>query len=99
MKIASTTNDHTNDMKIGCTSGKASLVCRLPLPNSTRLAATVAVTGFQVAMCCSHSGMPWMGTNALDRNVKGNSHTKPAVFAVSEFGTDRPIHAPIHVNE
>ena len=47
------------------------------LPQRSRAPATTALTGFQFAMTCSHPGMCWVGTNALDTNVSGNSTMKP----------------------
>src|SRR3954471_21312877 len=99
MKIASSTTDQATDVKIGWTSGKAvaSGGTSVGLPNNSRAACTVEENGFQIAIGCSQSGSVVTGTNALDRNVTGNSQMNPAVFAVSGPLTDSPIIAPIQV--
>ena len=43
------------------------------LPQRTRVPATTALTGFQMAMAWSHPGMCWVGTMALETNVAGKT--------------------------
>ena len=60
------------------------------LPNSSRVACTSAEMGLKAAKYCSHVGSAVIGTNAFDRNVSGKIQMRPAVLAVSVFGTDKP---------
>jgi hypothetical protein len=66
------------------------------LPNSSRTAATSTLTGFHWAIVCSAVGSESTGTNALLRNVSGNTTTKPTPITASGVRTLRPRKMPIH---
>ncbi len=55
-----------------------------------------ALTGFQFATTWSHPGMCWVGTNALDTKVSGNSTMKPNEAADSGLFEFSPTHAETH---
>lgn len=56
----------------------------------------MAVIGFHSAKILNQVGKVSVGTNAFDKNVKGNNQAKPAVLATCGEETDSPILAPIH---
>src|SRR5260370_9538427 len=66
--------------------------------NQPRSEFTVTVTGLWLAKPRSQDGMPWVGTNADEANVSGNSQMKPPDCAASTLLTDRPISTPIQEN-
>ena len=66
------------------------------LPHRLRVAATTALTGFQLATTCSHPGMCWVGTNALDTNVSGNKTMNPKEPADSGLLEFSPTQADTH---
>lgn len=76
--MASSTKQYTNAETTGCSNGQ---VCRVfgavGLPNSSRTAATTTLTGFHAATYCNAFGRVLIGTNALLRNVRGNTTTNP----------------------
>ena len=53
--------------------------------------------GLNAAKYCNHVGRAVIGTNAFDKNVNGKIQIRPAVLAVSVFGTDNPTKAPTQV--
>jgi hypothetical protein len=55
----------------------------LGFPNSWRLAAVTALTGFQPAMTRSTCGTGWVGTSALETAASGNRITRPMPCADS----------------
>ena len=64
---------------------------------SSRSRLATSVTGLLRATACSQSGIVVTGTNAELTNVSGNSHTKPAVCAVSGSFTAMPMFAMIQL--
>ena len=67
------------------------------LPNSSRIAATTTLTGFHAANHCSTVGSELIGTNALLRNVSGNTTMKPMPITASGERTASPIYVPIQI--
>src|SRR5215470_4835877 len=85
------TTDHAIEAITGCCIGHAPDVDTPGLPNSTRLAWTVALNGFHSAMGWSHPTIRLESTNAIETNVTGNSQMRPPEVAASGVRTDRPI--------
>ena len=67
------------------------------LPNSVRTAATSTLTGLIVAIHCSTLGSELIGTNALLRNVSGNTSMNATPITASGDRTISPIHVPIQI--
>ena len=67
------------------------------LPNSVRIAAANALTGFHAAMYCSQVGIVAIGTNALLMNVSGNTTVKPMPITASGERTISPSHVPTQI--
>ena len=70
----------------------------LGLPNSTRQAEATALTGFQLAMVCSHEGMPCVGTKTFDTKASGKMTMKTMPCADSAPETTMPRQAFIQVS-
>ena len=66
------------------------------LPNSCRMAAASALTGFQSAMVRSHGGIPEVGTKTLDTVVNGKTRI-PACPAPSSVPMTSPRYMPTQV--
>src|SRR5690349_10530545 len=82
----------------GCSSGQMCLVTGEPgLPNSSRTPATMTVTGFHDAIHWSAFGIVLTGTNALLRNVSGNTTVNATPITASGVRTLRPIQVPIQI--
>ena len=62
-----------------------------------RTAATMTLIGFQAATHCSALGSELIGTNALLKNVSGNTTTNPTPMTASGERTFSPIHVPIQI--
>jgi hypothetical protein len=91
------TTDQISAASIGCCIGHAWIVLDgFGFPQRVRVPATTALTGFQVVIVWSQSGMPWVGTIALDMNVSGKRMIKPSDDAVSGFFAFRPMQAETH---
>ena len=58
---------------------------------------TTTLTGFHAAIHCSTVGSELIGTNALLRNVSGNTTTKPTPITASGERTASPIQVPIQI--
>ena len=80
----------------GCSSGQVPFAGTVGLPNSSRIAAARALTGFQSAMARSQAGIPVVGTKTLDSMVTGNTRTD-ACDAASSFPISSPRYMPIQV--
>src|SRR5687767_14066802 len=79
----------------GCVSVHTSLVTgAVGLPNSSRTAATMTLTGLIDANHCSASGIDSIGTNALLTNVSGKMITNAMPMTESGVRTIMPIHVP-----
>src|SRR5262249_16960850 len=90
-------SDHAAAVHTGCCIDQAALAADgLGLPHSTRQAAVTALTGFQSAMVRSQSGMPRVGTSALEMNDSGNSTRKPKLCAVPPPFAHRPTQPASH---
>ena len=82
---------------IGCSIGHTWMDADgFGLPNSVRAAAVTALTGFQLAIVCSHAGIPCVGTIALDTIASGKKMTSPMPCADSGPFDTIPRHAQAH---
>src|SRR5262245_54996250 len=82
----------------GCSSVQKCLVTGATgLPNSSRTAATSALTGLIEAIHCRTLGIESMGTNTLLRNVSGNTAMKATPITASGDRTSIPIHVPTQI--
>src|SRR6476646_7221131 len=71
---------------------------RSPPRTMYRDAFTTTEMGLTFAKPWSHDGIVSTGTNALDANTSGNTHTKLAAWADSTSRTRRPMFDEIHEN-
>src|SRR6202034_1660870 len=86
--------DQISAASTGCCIGQACTMAEgVGLPQRSRAPATTALTGFQFATACSHPGMCWVGTKALDTNVSGNKMMKPNEPPASVLLEFRPTQA------
>src|SRR5215469_16507492 len=86
--------DQPSAVQTGCCMDQAELIADgFGLPHSSRHAAVTALTGFQSAMVRSQSGMPRVGTSALETNEMGNRTRKPKDWAVSTPFAQSPTQA------
>ena len=67
------------------------------LPNIWRVAATNTLTGFNVAIHCSTVGSDSIGTNALLRNVSGNTTMNATPITASGERTIIPSQVPTQI--
>src|SRR6478752_783034 len=65
-----------------------------PLSKSFRPAAETAVMGFHSATVHSGPGSDSAEMKAEEMNVNGNSQIRPALWATSTVGENRPVIAP-----
>src|SRR5438034_3447095 len=83
--------DQASAVQTGCCIDQAGCSAdAFGLPHSSRQAAVTALTGFQSANVRSQSGIPRVGTSALETNESGNSTRKPKLCAVSTPFAQRP---------
>src|SRR4051812_42913783 len=96
--MASSAAVNSTAASTGCCSGHASLVTGATgLPNNSRTAATTTLIGFHAATHCNGLGRLCIGTNAVLRNVSGNTSTKATPMTASGVRTARPIHVPTQI--
>ena len=82
--MAKSTTDQASAASTGCCIGQAWIEADgLGLPKRCRTAAVTALTGFHVAMACSHPGMLFVGTRAFDTMARGNRMISPIPWADS----------------
>src|SRR3954447_2003042 len=98
MKIARKSSEPRIDASIGLRIGHdGSEGIGLGLPNSSRQAELVELTGFHSAIVRSTVGMPSVGTKAFEMKVNGKKKTKPTTFAVSVVRANMPTTAPTQI--
>src|ERR1700722_1080536 len=91
------TTDQIRAASTGCCIGQTCTMAEgFGLPQRSRAPATTGLTGFQLARACRHPGMCWVGTNALDTNVRGNKTMKPNEPADSGLLELSPTQADTH---
>src|SRR5690606_15924527 len=100
-KIAMMATTQMSVVATGCCMDQACEVGGMPpvLPNSSRVAATTAETGFHSAKTFSTVGRFSIGTKVLARKVSGNITMKLALLNTSGERTSRPTTAMIHDSE
>jgi hypothetical protein len=94
-KIIRSPIDHIRAAQTGCCIGQAFMIeDGFGLPKSCLQADVTALTGFQLAIVCSHVGfIPWVDTTAFDTRAIGNRMTSPIPWAVSGFLVVSPKQA------
>src|SRR6478735_6714129 len=99
-QMATITNADISAYASGCWAGHAFTAdAGLGFPNRLRVAPATAEIGFQVAIVCSHPGMPWVGTKHVDTNDAGKSTISPTACADSGSPTMSPITAVNQLSE
>src|SRR5215472_10043280 len=86
--------DQATESATACWAGQDAGRAPAWLPNRWRLAVTVALTGFQLAMARSGPGRWLGGMNAVDKKVRGISTAKVTALTDSASRMSRPIRAP-----
>src|SRR5580704_19258313 len=82
----------------GCCIGQAwTVAAGFGPPNRVRHAVAIALIGFQLAKSRSTVGMPWVGTNAFEQNVRGRKNMNPTACAASALRITMPAQAPTQV--